>query len=169
MKRVLCFITGLVLVAMVIPWASANADTAGPLHHVIISPTSANITVGGTQQFIVVGQDSANVTVPDASYSWSLIAGSGNVTASGLYTAGSTVGTSTVQVIATKNGVTVTSTAVVITSIPEGPKDRFTPPGFEHGNKTGWGGGHTPPGWSHGNKMGWGSNSNPPGHSKPDC
>jgi hypothetical protein len=60
-----------------------------------------------------------------------------------------------------------------------------TPPGWSHGNKTGWGSGTTPPGlrnrsgtagtanaansasnppgWSHGRKTGWGTGTMPPG------
>jgi hypothetical protein len=29
------------------------------------------------------------------------------------------------------------------------------PPGFHHGHKVGWRGGHHPPGWSRGRKVGW--------------
>jgi hypothetical protein len=39
-----------------------------------------------------------------------------------------------------------------------------TPPGFGHGEKTGWEGAKQPPGWvDHGNKQGWGGASQPPG------
>ena len=37
------------------------------------------------------------------------------------------------------------------------------PPGFGHGNRTGWKGASSPPGWSHGNKHGWNGHSVPPG------
>lgn len=41
-----------------------------------------------------------------------------------------------------------------------------TPPGWEHGKKTGWGGGQVPPGWSKGNKTGWNGQGIPPGLMK---
>jgi hypothetical protein len=38
-----------------------------------------------------------------------------------------------------------------------------TPPGFSHGQKTGWKGGSVPPGWSKGKKTGWNGRGLPPG------
>ena len=40
------------------------------------------------------------------------------------------------------------------------------PPGFTHGNRTGWNGSNTPPGWSRGSKKGWGTGTMPPGLSR---
>jgi predicted aspartyl protease len=151
--------TALATVTMVVP---------GSLDHVALSPTSITLTINGTQQFTAVGQDSANLIVTGVGYTWGVIAGSGNITASGLFTAGSTAGTSTVQVIATQGGIIKTTLAkvTVSTSMSEQKADRSAPPGWEHGKKKGWGGEHTPPGWSKGNKRGWDNKGNPPGLMK---
>jgi len=148
--------------------ATVTVVVVGALDHVVLTPTSASVSVGGTQQFTAVGQDSANVPVTGVNYTWAVTAGSGTISTSGLLTAGSTAGTSTVQVTATQGSISKTATAIVTVSTGqrEEDEDRFEPHGWEHGKKKGWGGEHTPPGWSKGNKKGWGDEHFPPGLMK---
>ncbi len=167
-KAIIGIAVALVLIVAAMPLAIASADAEPPLDHVALSPTSVTLPINGTQQFTAVGRDSANLTVTDVDYTWGVIAGSGNITASGLFTAAGTAGTSTAQVVATQGGITKTAlaTVTVLTSVSEQEEDRHTPPGWEHGKKKGWGGGQTPPGWSKSNKKGWNGEGNPPGQMK---
>jgi hypothetical protein len=75
-----------------------------------ISPTSASIPVNGTQQFTAVAK-AANGKVLAVTPTWSVTSGAGSITQTGLFTAGATVGTSTVSV--TCSGVTVSATITV--------------------------------------------------------
>ena len=156
----------LVLVIAVAPLVPAFADTAGPLDHVVMSPTSANISVGGTQQFTAQGQDSNNVTIQGLTYDWYVVAGGGTIDEAGLFKAGNITGTftNTIQVIAAQEGVTATAyVSVVVTSATPAVKPAL-PPGWSKGKKNGWEG-DTPPGWSQGQKKGWQDNM-PPGLAK---
>jgi hypothetical protein len=136
------------------------------LDHVVISPEYIELETDETRQFTAAGRDSANVTIEGVTYTWGVISGEGDITESGLFTAGSNNGTSIVQVIAEKDGIVRTATATVKVSSPPPDDDndhRCNPPGWAHGNKKGWGGENTPPGWEHGNKKGWGGENTPPG------
>jgi hypothetical protein len=167
-KSIVSIVVALVLITAAMPLAIASADTELPLDHVALSPTSVTLSINGTQQFTAVGQDSANITVTSVTYTWGVIAVSGNITASGLFTSGNTTGTSTVQVVATQDTITKTAfaTVTVSTSMSDKEEDRHTPPGWEHGKKKGWGSKDMPPGWSKGNKKGWDDEGNPPGLMK---
>lgn len=117
MKRaIIGLVATLALVIAAIPFAVASAQEAGPLDHVVISPTTANITSGHTQQFTAVAQDSNNVTIPDLSFTWAVVAGGGTIDGNGLFTAGSADGTfvNTVNVTATQGGITKSAFATVI-------------------------------------------------------
>ncbi|HKV71484.1 MAG TPA: Ig-like domain-containing protein [Gemmatimonadales bacterium] len=90
--------------------ATATVTIAPPtLVRIIMSPDTATINTGGTKQFSTVGKYSdSSTSAVTATYS----ATGGTVTASGLYTAGSTAGT--FRVIATASGFADTSTVTVV-------------------------------------------------------
>ncbi len=160
MKKTVALCLALVLVFIFIPQMPALADTAGPLDHLVITPSSVSIPAGTTQQFTASAQDSANVTVTDAQFTWTILTGSGSINDSGLFTASFDSGDCTIQVTAVKDGITVAATAV-ITVLAGQDGDDGIPPESDHGNKK-----DTPPGWSQGNKTGWGGASLPPGRNK---
>ena len=90
--------------------ATATVTAAPPtLVRIILSPDTATINTGGTKQFSTVGKYSdSSTSAVTPTYS----ATGGSVTASGLYTAGSTGGT--FRVIATSSGLADTSTLTVV-------------------------------------------------------
>ena len=77
-----------------------------------ISPTSATVPVNGTQQFTVVAKD-RDGRVLSVKPTWSLAAGGGTLSSTGLFTAGTTAGTFTNTVSVTCSGITVTATVIV--------------------------------------------------------
>jgi hypothetical protein len=136
-------------------YATVNVTAPGPLDNVIISPTTATVPVGGTKQFTALGRDADNVTVANVSYSWAVIASGGTISNTGLFTAGSTVGTytNTIQVTAVKGTIVKTAYATVKVTTVEKKECRW-PYGWSRGKKTGWYN-FMPPGWLHGRKIGW--------------
>ncbi len=76
-----------------------------------ISPTTVTLAPGGTQQFTVVAKNSAGDVLAIPNPTWTVTAGGGTITSSGLYTAGTTAGTFTVSV--TCNAVTATASVIV--------------------------------------------------------
>lgn len=74
----------------------------GPLATITVTPNPANVPSTTTQQFTAVGKDANANVVPIPTPVWSVAAGSGTISATGLYTAGTTLNTYT-------NGITVTS------------------------------------------------------------
>ncbi|HMI46351.1 MAG TPA: hypothetical protein VK491_09330, partial [Gemmatimonadaceae bacterium] len=74
-----------------------------------ISPTTATIPVGGTQQFTAVIKNSKG-NVLNVAGIWT-VSGGGTITSTGLFTAGSTPGTSTITVSC--SGITATATVTV--------------------------------------------------------
>jgi hypothetical protein len=120
-KNLISIFFVLALVIALAPLVPAYAEAAGPLDHVVISPTSANVSVGGTQQFDALGQDSNNVTIPALAYTWSVVAGGGTIDDTGLFMAGNVTGTftNTVQVITARNSTIKTAFAsVMVTAVP---------------------------------------------------
>jgi len=69
----------------------------GPLHHITVTPTSVSVQVGQTQQFTATGYDQYDNEITGLSFTWSVVAGGGNITATSnttaLFTAGETLGT----------------------------------------------------------------------------
>jgi hypothetical protein len=92
-------------------FAAACGDSTGPkvAATVTISPTTATIPVSGTQQFTAVVKNSKG-NVLNVAGIWA-VTGGGTITATGLFTAGSTPGTSTITVSC--SGVTATATVTV--------------------------------------------------------
>jgi hypothetical protein len=101
----------LLAVALAGFFTAACGDSTGPrvASTVTISPTTATIPVGGTQQFTAVVKNSKG-NVLSVTPIWS-VSGGGTITSTGLFTAGSTPGTSTISVSC--SGVTATATVTV--------------------------------------------------------
>ena len=85
----------------------------GTLASLSISPNPQTLVVNGTQQFTATGSDGsgAGVTV---SPTWSVVAGGGTISTSGMFTAGTTTSTYTNTVQATSGTLTSTATIIVI-------------------------------------------------------
>ncbi|MEP7346856.1 MAG: hypothetical protein ABI877_16405, partial [Gemmatimonadaceae bacterium] len=86
---------------------------AGPLASITIAPNPVSLAIGGVQQFSAVGKDASGNVVP-LTPTWSVIAGGGAVNGTGLFTAGTVVGTYTNTVQASSGGIAVTATVNVI-------------------------------------------------------
>ena len=103
-----------VLVAVIVAalFMAACGDSSGPrrITSVVITPPTATVAVGGTQQFTVVIKENNGDVVTKATPTWS-VSGGGSITQTGLFTAGSTPGTSTISVSC--SGITVSSTVTV--------------------------------------------------------
>jgi hypothetical protein len=150
-KAIISIAVIVVLIAAALPLALVSADTESILDHVVISPETVTLTTNATQQFTAVGLDSGNATVEDVSFTWGIISGGGSITASGLFTAGDTAGTSVVQVLAEKGGIaridqaTVTVILRVLDHVVISPEtvtlsinasQQFTAVGLDSGNAT---------------------------------
>ncbi len=101
--------------------ATASCDVhgisgAGSLLTLVVSPSTQTLAINGTQQFTAVGKDGDGKTVA-VSPTWSIVSGGGTINASGLFTAGTTIGTFTSTVKATSGSVSSTAT-VIVTSGP---------------------------------------------------
>jgi hypothetical protein len=112
------WLTALLLVAF---GAGCNKDTTAPgaLATITVGPSPATLLVAATQQFTAVGTD-ANHNVVSITPTWSVAAGGGAVSATGLFTAGTTGGTFANTVKATSGGVSGTATVVVSTTTGTG-------------------------------------------------
>lgn len=82
---------------------------AGPLASISVTPNPALLPVGTTQQLTAVGRDVAGNPVPITPV-WSVVAGGGTVSATGLFTAGGTPGTFANTARATSGGISGTAT-----------------------------------------------------------
>lgn len=99
--------------------ASTPGGTTHPstpsLASIVITPNPASVATGGTQQFTASGKD-ANGSVFAFTPSWSVVAGGGAISSSGLFTAGSAPGTFTNTVQAASG--TVSGFASVTVTAP---------------------------------------------------
>lgn len=124
---------------------------AGPLDHVVISPTTATLPVSGTRQFTAQGQDANNLPISGLTYVWSVVNGGGSIDiTTGLFTAGDNPDTytDTVKVTATQGALNeVALASITIKAGPNQNKSNFFPWGWLQGSKKGWQGLHFPPGW----------------------
>jgi len=92
--------------------ASATV-TAGALSRITIAPTPAGLAINGTQQFAAVGRDAGNNLVA-ITPTWSVVAGGGAISSTGLFTAGATAGTFTNTVRATSGTISATATVSIV-------------------------------------------------------
>ena len=99
-----------VVVAGLLTAACGGSTEPGVTASVTVSPTTATIPVTGTQQFPVVVKNAAG-DVLAVTPTWSIVSGGGTITQSGLFTAGTTAGTTVIAV--TCSGITVNITITV--------------------------------------------------------
>jgi len=100
--------------------AYATVRIIGPLEHVVIKPSQATLKAGGTKQFRAQGYDANNAEIPNLTYYWSVVAGNGTINSTGLFTADTVGGTSTVSVTATQNGAISQTAYASVTVDPPG-------------------------------------------------
>jgi len=116
---VLFLLTGLVL-GLAPATALAQAQV---LDHVVVTPASSTVAAGGTQQFAAQGYDASNAAIPGLTYFWVAAAGSGTITAAGLFTAGTTLGAyaNGIQAVALQNNIAVKVGYASVTVIAVAP------------------------------------------------
>ena len=91
----------------------------GSLDHIVVTPATATIAQSGTQQFTAQGYDSNNVAIPGLTYIWSLGTGAtGTISTSGLYAAGTTTGTFTIQANVQGSTTPTGSATVTVSTTP---------------------------------------------------
>ena len=90
-----------------------GASGPGALATIVVAPNPQTLAVNGTQQFTATGRDFSGAPV-SISPVWSVVAGGGAITGSGMFTAGTTPGTFTTTVKATLDGISSTATVIVI-------------------------------------------------------
>ena len=91
----------------------------GSLDHIVVTPATATIAQSGTQQFTAQGYDSNNVAIPGLTYTWSLGTGAtGTISTSGLYAAGTTTGTFTIQANVQGSTTPTGSATVTVSTTP---------------------------------------------------
>lgn len=96
--------------------ASVTVTATPVLTTITVSPSSASVPTGGTQQFSAIGKDQFGQAMsPQPTFTWS-VGGGGSISASGLFTAGSTAG-GPFTVTATSGSVHGTA-SVTVTSAP---------------------------------------------------
>jgi hypothetical protein len=88
--------------------------TVATVTAIVVTPASTSVTAGQTQQFSAAATLSTGGTQSNPSVTWSATGGS--ISASGVYTAGSTTGT--FQAIAVQQGGTLADTAAVTITAP---------------------------------------------------
>ncbi len=84
----------------------------GTIAELSISPNPLTLAVNGTQQFTALGKDFAGDNVPVTPV-WSIVAGGGTISSTGMFTAGPTTGTFSNTVRATMGGLSATATVIV--------------------------------------------------------
>jgi hypothetical protein len=102
-------------------FATVTVTAPGGLARITVSPNPGNALINGTIQFTAAGQDATGAVVAiSPAATWSVVAGGGTINATtGLFTAGTTLGTFPNTVRATSGGISGFATAIVET--PPGP------------------------------------------------
>jgi len=85
----------------------------GTLSTLSISPDPKTLQINGTQQFTAIGKDASGANVP-VNAVWSVVAGGGSISATGLFTAGTTLSTYTNTVKAVSGALSSNATVIVI-------------------------------------------------------
>ena len=101
------------LFAVLFMAACSSSTDFSPISSVTISPVSATLAPNGTQQFTVVTKDGRGTTITGTKPTWSVVAGGGTISPTGLFTAGTTAGTFTNTVAVTCSGITAFATIIV--------------------------------------------------------
>ena len=92
--------------------SSAFNIAAGPLATITVTPNPVSLNVNLTQQFTAIGKD-ASGNVVALTPVWSVAAGGGTISSSGLFVAGTVIGTFANTVTATSGGLSGTATVIV--------------------------------------------------------
>ena len=102
-------------VAIAALFTASCGDSSGPrtVATVVIAPTTTTIPINGTQQFTAVITDNEGNVLSTNTPTWSVAAGGGTITQTGLFTAGTVPGTYTNTVVVTCSGVSATATVIV--------------------------------------------------------
>lgn len=90
---------------------------AGPLATIVVTGNTPSMLVGTTRQLTALGSDAYSNSVPMAA-TWSVVAGGGTVSSSGLFTAGSLAGVFTNTVLAASGNVSGLATMTVTAAPP---------------------------------------------------
>jgi uncharacterized repeat protein (TIGR01451 family) len=102
---------------------TAIAYPAGPLHHIVVSPTAVTLAFGATQQFTAIGYDVDDNIVPEFTPAWSVAdPNAGAIDATGVFTAGTIGGYYPDTVVATAESIIGTADVTV-----EWPNEVFLP------------------------------------------
>jgi len=86
--------------------------TAGALATITVTPNPVTMAISTTQQFTAVGKDIAGNVIPITPI-WAVVAGGGTINTTGLFTAGTVIGTYAQTVQASSNGILGTATVAV--------------------------------------------------------
>lgn len=86
--------------------------TAGPLASITVTPNPVTLAINATQQYTAVGRDAFGNVVAITPV-WSIVAGGGTISTTGLFTAGTTPGTFANTVRATSGAISGTATVTV--------------------------------------------------------
>ena len=86
--------------------------TVGPVVSITVTPNPTTLAVGAPQQFVAVGKD-ASGNVVQFTPTWTVVNGGGTVSSTGLFTAGTVIGTFTNTVQAAIGGTSATATVIV--------------------------------------------------------
>ena len=84
----------------------------GSLSTLVVTPGAQTLAINGTQQFTAIGKDFAGVAVP-VTPTWSVVAGGGSISPTGMFTAGTTTGTFVSTVKATSGSLSATASVTV--------------------------------------------------------
>jgi len=101
-----------VTLASVFTAACSSSTDLRTVTSLTVTPTTATLLPGGVQQFTAVAKAS-NGSVLAVTPTWSVVAGGGTITQTGLFTAGTVAGTFTNTVSVTCSGITVPITIIV--------------------------------------------------------
>ena len=106
--------TGLVVAAAgVLVTACDTSTKPRTLTSISVNAISSSLTINGTLQYTAIGQD-ADGNVVAISPVWSVVAGGGSISSTGLFTAGTTAATFANTVRATSGGISGSTTVTVI-------------------------------------------------------
>ena len=108
--------------------------TVGPLATIVVTPNPVSLAVGATQQYVAVGKDAAGNVVP-LTPTWAAVAGGGSISGTGLFTAGTAVGTFANTIQASSGTITGTATVSFMCSGRRARtlslRDEITPPSVQ--------------------------------------
>lgn len=86
--------------------------TAGPIVTITVTPNPQTLAIGAAQQFVAVARD-ASGNIVQFTPTWSVVAGGGSISSTGVFTAGTVSGTFANTVQASNNAIRGTATVTV--------------------------------------------------------